>query len=448
MPLRMSNTDGEVINYYTSTGIKLKSEFIPEEEHPAHPPKTTNYFAGQEYENSKLKFIYFEEGRATYRRGEEFLEYFIKDHLGNTRVRIADRNGDNDVTYDVNDPSKDEVESVHHYYPFGMEWDTPKFDAQGNSLVSTTEKTDYTYNGKEFISDLDIKLHDYGFRYYEPSIAKFTTIDPLAETYSFQSGYAYAANNPISNIDFMGLSSSNVIQKAWDQGTGSYDNEGNKINGDHPIVQSLRSGFSDAIVALKERGYSQDILNSAETAFNNLIDNLLSGDVIFEGEIKGTFGARVAAGVRVASGIPLLPIAAAQGDINLSSVELFGLRGSLATKIDISKFNLSLVGSDGDFSGFFSTGGPAYSVGARGAVGSIFTGGIDLGAENEYSNTKGGLKLNQSSVSFNVGGTDYNINFQNRTINISTRIELDYRLGLFFTLSGKLGASINGSSTF
>jgi hypothetical protein len=31
-------------------------------------------------------------------------------------------------------------------------------------------------------------------------------MDPLSESYSFQSPFAYAANNPIANIDFMGMS--------------------------------------------------------------------------------------------------------------------------------------------------------------------------------------------------------------------------------------------------
>ena len=46
---------------------------------------------------------------------------------------------------------------------------------------------------------------DYGFRFYDPSICRFTTVDPLAESYSFQSPYVYSINNPIAFIDFLGL---------------------------------------------------------------------------------------------------------------------------------------------------------------------------------------------------------------------------------------------------
>ncbi len=48
---------------------------------------------------------------------------------------------------------------------------------------------------------------DYGFRFYDPVILRFTTIDPLTEKNHSQSGFVYAANNPINYIDFLGLDS-------------------------------------------------------------------------------------------------------------------------------------------------------------------------------------------------------------------------------------------------
>ena len=51
----------------------------------------------------------------------------------------------------------------------------------------------------------DIDWYDYGARFYDPALGRFHTIDPLAEDYSFQSPFVYAANNPILFIDYMGL---------------------------------------------------------------------------------------------------------------------------------------------------------------------------------------------------------------------------------------------------
>ena len=42
---------------------------------------------------------------------------------------------------------------------------------------------------------------DYGARFYDPAICRFSTIDPKAEEYNFQTPYAYAANDPIKHID-------------------------------------------------------------------------------------------------------------------------------------------------------------------------------------------------------------------------------------------------------
>ena len=60
----------------------------------------------------------------------------------------------------------------------------------------------YRYNGKELNEDLG--LYDYGARWYNPAIARFTSIDRFAAKYSFQTPYAYAANDPIKYIDVNG----------------------------------------------------------------------------------------------------------------------------------------------------------------------------------------------------------------------------------------------------
>ena len=60
----------------------------------------------------------------------------------------------------------------------------------------------FKYNGKEQEEFLD--WYNYGARFYDPTIGRFTTIDPIAENYVHQNSFVYASNNPILSVDFNG----------------------------------------------------------------------------------------------------------------------------------------------------------------------------------------------------------------------------------------------------
>ena len=69
----------------------------------------------------------------------------------------------------------------------------------------------YRYNGKEL--NEDVGLYDYGARWYDPSIARWTSIDPLASTMPSWSPYNYTFNNPIRFIDPDGTVPKDIIIK-------------------------------------------------------------------------------------------------------------------------------------------------------------------------------------------------------------------------------------------
>lgn len=43
--------------------------------------------------------------------------------------------------------------------------------------------------------------YDYGVRFYDPVIGRFTTVDPSAESYHAITPYGYVNNNPVNSID-------------------------------------------------------------------------------------------------------------------------------------------------------------------------------------------------------------------------------------------------------
>lgn len=70
----------------------------------------------------------------------------------------------------------------------------------------------YLYNGKELQTDLDLGWYDYGWRMFDPTIARWNGIDNLSEKYNSYSPYHYAGNNPVRNIDIDG---NEFTDSAW-----------------------------------------------------------------------------------------------------------------------------------------------------------------------------------------------------------------------------------------
>jgi RHS repeat-associated protein len=82
------------------------------------------------------------------------------------------------------------VRDKHKYQAFG-----------GSDGASVGLGQAYRYTGKPLDEELDLDWYCYGARYYDPSIGRFPSIDPLHGKSPGWSPYGYCMNNPLRYID-------------------------------------------------------------------------------------------------------------------------------------------------------------------------------------------------------------------------------------------------------
>ena len=135
-----------------------------------------DYCGNVEYTNDKA-VLYHSEGYVTFDKTQQpEFHYYLKDHLGNVRVVVNER---------------DSVEQVTHYYPFGGSF--------GDGVGSSVQ--DYLYSGKELTRFNALNWYNYGARWYDPTTLRWNGMDKLAEKYTPVSPYVYCLNNPVNAVD-------------------------------------------------------------------------------------------------------------------------------------------------------------------------------------------------------------------------------------------------------
>jgi len=165
-----------------------------------------DYVMGVEYnklgtEARKIESVYHSEGRyfntSTTSTTAWRTEYSIKDHLGNSRISFTDKNLNGKI--DVDNTVNNEILQESHYYSFGMGFD-------GTWQINDAAKDNYyMYNSKELNIDHALNWSDYGARWYDACLGRWSCVDPLADKYIGWSPYNYVMNNPISKIDPDGM---------------------------------------------------------------------------------------------------------------------------------------------------------------------------------------------------------------------------------------------------
>jgi RHS repeat-associated protein len=147
------------------------------------------------------------------------------------------------------------VVEAFDYYPFGAEL---------RSTVNDNQAANLRFTGKELDKESHIGLYYFGERYYDPSIGRFISVDPMTGTYPGLSPYNYCANNPIILVDPTGA----VIETTEDD------------------LNSLRQTLpqeADSYIALKNGQIDTELLNQASIDDVNFqtIQELSNSDEIY-----------------------------------------------------------------------------------------------------------------------------------------------------------------------
>jgi len=89
------------------------------------------------------------------------------------------------------------------YFPFGEHY------------IASGDGTHYLFTGKEL--DEGTGLSYFGARYYDASICRWLSVDPLAGNYPSLSPYLYSANNPINILDPDGMKIVNTNDSLYNE---------------------------------------------------------------------------------------------------------------------------------------------------------------------------------------------------------------------------------------
>lgn len=128
---------------------------------------------------------------------------------------------------------------------------------------------------------------DYGARFYDPSIGRLMSVDPLAATSNnnYMTPYHYVANNPISNIDPDGLdwySNNETGETHWQEGSDDLDGYTNlgaeyTIYGDNQTIVH----HQNEIVSITENNVeSQSSKNSNKSVSGQIMSGALTAAAV------------------------------------------------------------------------------------------------------------------------------------------------------------------------
>ena len=206
-PARMRHAGGTETFTYLPDGTKRERTVLGKD----WSLSRTEYRGNLVCADDSLKYILFDGGLIAMDRAEPEYLFFLRDHLGSTRV-VARSNG--------------KAVQVNHYYPYGMAYASGRMSGNaeahpvtgeggnvidgdleigggtgGMELARPGASQPYRFLGNELYTSNSLGLYDFSARMYDPALGRFLSVDPMAETCLNMTPFAYCGNNPIIRVD-------------------------------------------------------------------------------------------------------------------------------------------------------------------------------------------------------------------------------------------------------
>lgn len=178
--IKINGSNANKVNFmYDALGKKISKIVV----NNIGGTSTIEYVNNVIYDNDVLKFISQPEGYIEIESGTSFKYVFqYRDHTKNVRLSYADLNKDGVIKPD------EEILHERNYYPFGLE-----HLGYHNTIIGVSNNYG-TFQGQELNTSLELNIHEWKYRVSDPAIGRFWQIDPLSDSYVYNSTYAFAEN--------------------------------------------------------------------------------------------------------------------------------------------------------------------------------------------------------------------------------------------------------------
>jgi RHS repeat-associated protein len=208
----------------------------------------------------------------------------------------------------------------------------------------------YNFLGKE--TQVGTGYIDLQARFYDPTVGRFTTVDPLSEKMSGWSPYSYGFNNPLRFIDPSGLAPSDWVQRRdgsiyWDKNANS---QATTNKGETYLGTSLNFTFNSYINSTFDGPPPPwEVTGDKLTSTINVKGNEAADGSLTSVDVRSLYSIGATGGIAVFEGRDYFP---GLGDGQNKAINVKGMKGEAATFEQhasvpgIEVFGLGLLGYD------------------------------------------------------------------------------------------------------